>query len=70
MAKISIALLRAEFKGWEEMGKSLNAANGKNIPFGKYMIDKYSFIEKDLETETDTNKSMLILLKNHVQEIT
>ena len=69
MAKISMELLHKEQKSWGEMDESLKKAGGKNTPFGKYMQDKYAFREKDLENEPDTNSAMLIILKNHVEEI-
>ena len=69
MAKITMSLLRNEFKSWGLLDQSLTAAKGKSIPFGKYMSDKYKFAVKDLEDEIDSNKAMLIILKNHVQEI-
>jgi len=50
------------------MDKSLKKVKGKNIPFGKYMQDKYAFQEKDLDNEPDTNMAMLIIIKNHVEE--
>tara|TARA_R110001632_G_scaffold57209_1_gene139909 strand:- start:4157 stop:4354 length:198 start_codon:yes stop_codon:yes gene_type:complete len=64
-----MSLLRNEFKSWGLLDQSLTAAKGKSIPFGKYMSDKYKFAVKDLEDEIDSNKAMLIILKNHVQEI-
>lgn len=68
MAKISMQLLNSEHKSWLEMDKSLKKVKGKNIPFGKYMQDKYAFQEKDLDNEYDTNMAMLIIMKNHVEE--
>jgi hypothetical protein len=69
MAKISMELLHTERNLWGEMDESLKKAGGKKTPFGKYMQDKYAFREKDLENEPDTNRAMLIILKNHVEEI-
>ena len=68
MAKISMELLHSEQKSWGEINVSFKKAR-KNISFGKYMQDKYAFREKDLENEPDTNRAMLIILKNHVEEI-
>ena len=62
-------LLHSEQKSWSDIDVSLKKAGGKNISFGKYMQDKYAFKEKDLENEPDTNRAMLIILKNHVEEI-
>ena len=69
MAKISMELLHSEQKSWSDIDVSLKKAGGKNISFGNYMQDKYAFREKDLENEPDTNRAMLIILKNHVEEI-
>ena len=69
MAKISMELLHSEQKSWSDIDVSLKKAGGKNISFGKYMQDKYAFKEKNLENEPDNNRAMLIILKNHVEEI-
>jgi hypothetical protein len=62
-------LLNSEHKSWLELDKSITKAKGVNIPFGKYMQDKYVFKDKDLTDEHDTNMAMLIIIKNHVEGI-
>ena len=69
MAKISMELLQAEQNSWRLMDNALKTANGKNISFGRYMNDKYKMNSKALADEATESMAMLILLKDHVQEI-
>jgi hypothetical protein len=69
MAKISMELLQAEQNSWKLMDNALKDANGKSIHFGKYMNDKYAMNNDALSKETSESMAMLILLKDHVQEI-
>ena len=64
MAKITMSLLRNEFKSWGLLDQSLTAAKGKSIPFGKYMSDKYKFAVKDLED--DYIKESIALIKQRL----
>lgn len=69
MAKISMELLQAEQQSWKLLDNALKDAKGKNIPFGRYMNDKYLMNDDDLAGEISESFAMLILLKNHVKEI-
>jgi len=69
MAKISMELMQQEQKTWRTMNEALEKSNGYGIPFGKYMNDKYSFDDKELEEEESASMATLIILKKHVKEI-
>jgi hypothetical protein len=69
MAKISMELLHSEQASWKLLDNAIKDANGKNISFGRYMNDKYGMNNDDLAKETNESMAMLMLLKDHVQEI-
>jgi len=69
MAKISMELLQAEQNSWRLMDNALKSADGKSISFGRYMNDKYKMNSDELSNEVNESMAMLMLLKNHVQEI-
>jgi hypothetical protein len=69
MAKISMELLHSEQASWKLLENAIKDANGKNISFGRYMNDKYGMNNDDLAKETNESMAMLMLLKDHVQEI-
>lgn len=63
-------LLKIELDSWLGLKKSMDAVpNGKMTSFGKYMNDKYAFENKALSTEGDHNTALLLIMRDHVQEI-
>ena len=64
-------LLKNELDTWVQMKKSMadNVPKGKIIDFGKYMNSKYSFDSKTLANEADHNSALLLIMRDHVQEI-
>ena len=69
MAKISMELLHSEQASWKLLDNAIKDANGKNIYFGRYMNDKYGMNSDELAKEESESMAMLMLLKDHVQEI-
>ena len=71
MSKITMDLLKNELDTWVQMKKSMadNVPKGKIIDFGKYMNDKYSFKDAALNKEADQNTALLLIMRDHVQEI-
>lgn len=70
MSKITIALLKTELNSWLALKKSSEINQEENIQnFGKYMNNKYSFNNKTLSNEKDHNTALLLIMKDHVQEI-
>ena len=43
--------------------------NGKMTTFGKYMNDKYAFKNDTILNEADHNTALLLIMRDHVQEI-
>ena len=64
-------LLKNELDTWVQMKKSMadNVPKGKIIDFGKYMNNKYLFDNKTLANEADHNVALLLIMRDHVQEI-
>lgn len=63
-------LLKIELESWLELKKSMDAVpNGKMTTFGKYMNEKYVFNDKALPNEVDHNIALLLIMRDHVQEI-
>ncbi len=63
-------LLRIELDSWLELKKSMDSIpNGKMTDFGKYMNEKYVFNDKALLNEADHNSALLLIMRDHVQEI-
>ena len=70
MSKITMPLLKIELDSWLGLKKSMDAVpNGKMTNFGKYMDDKYAFNNKALLNEADHNTALLLIMRDHVQEI-
>ncbi len=46
-----------------------NVPKGNIANFGKYMNNKYSFKNNALSDEEDHNVAMLLIMRDHVQEI-
>ena len=65
-----MSLLKIELDSWLGLKKSMDAVpNGKMTSFGKYMNDKYAFANKALLNEADHNTALLLIMRDHVQEI-
>jgi len=63
-------LLKRELESWLGLKKSVDAVpNGKMSNFGKYMNDKYAFNDETLSNEADHNTALLLIMRDHVQEI-
>jgi len=63
-------LLKIELDSWLGLKKSMDAVpNGKMTSFGKYMNDKYAFGNDNLLNEADHNSALLLIMRDHVQEI-
>lgn len=64
-------LLKNELNTWVQMKKSMidNVPKGNIANFGKYMNNKYSFKNNTLSDEEDPNVAMLLIMRDHVQEI-
>ena len=70
MSKISMPLLKIELDSWLGLKKSMDAVPNSKMPnFGKYMDDKYIFKDDALSNETDHNTALLLIMRDHVQEI-
>jgi len=70
MSKISMPLLKIELDSWLGLKKSMDAVpNSKMSNFGKYMNDKYIFQDDTLSNEKDHNTALLLIMRDHVQEI-
>jgi hypothetical protein len=70
MSKISMPLLKIESDNWLGLKKSTDSVPNAKIPdFGKYMNDKYAFLNEALSNETDHNIALLLIMRDHVQEI-
>jgi hypothetical protein len=70
MSKITMPLLKIELDSWLGLKKSMDAVpNGKMTSFGKYMNDKYAFANDNLLNEADHNTALLLIMRDHVQEI-
>jgi len=70
MSKITMPLLKIELDSWLELKKSMDATpNGKMTSFGKYMNDRYAFKSDALLNEADHNTALLLIMRDHVQEI-
>jgi hypothetical protein len=70
MSKITMSLLRIELNSWLELKKSMDAIpDGKMTSFGKYMDNKYAFNDNTLHKEADHNTALLLIMRDHVQEI-
>jgi hypothetical protein len=70
MSKITMSLLKIELDSWLELKKSMNAIpNGKMTPFGKYINNKYAFNDDAVLNEADHNTALLLIMRDHVQEI-
>jgi hypothetical protein len=70
MSKITMSLLKMELDSWLELKKSMDAVpNGKMTTFGKYMNNKYAFKNDDILNEADHNTALLLIMRDHVQEI-
>lgn len=65
-----MSLLRIELNSWLELKKSMDAIpDGKMTSFGKYMDNKYAFNDNALHKEADHNTALLLIMRDHVQEI-
>lgn len=66
-----MSLLQSELTSWIEMKNSMeiNVPKGKVMGFGKYMNQKYSFRNDNLLNEADHNSALLLIMRDHVQEI-
>ncbi len=65
-----MSLLRIELNSWLELKKSMDAIpDGKMTSFGKYMDNKYAFNDNTLHKEADHNTALLLIMRDHVQEI-
>lgn len=65
-----MSLLKIELECWLNLKKSMDAIpDGKMTSFGKYMDNKYAFGNKAILTEADHNTALLLIMKDHVQEI-
>jgi len=71
MSKITMDLLKNELNTWVQMKKSMadNVPKGNIVNFGKYINSKYSFNSKALSDEEDHNVAVLLIMRDHVQEI-
>lgn len=65
-----MSLLKIELNSWLELKKSMDAIpNGKMTSFGKYINNKYAFNDNTLHKEADHNTALLLIMRDHVQEI-
>lgn len=66
-----MSLLKLELTSWIELKKSMdiNVPKGKISNFGKYMNDKYNFKNDSVFNEADHNIALLLIMRDHVQEI-
>lgn len=64
-------LLKIELDSWIKMKNSMeiNVPKGKVMGFGKYMNQKYSFKNDTILNEADHNTALLLIMRDHVQEI-
>lgn len=63
-------LLKIELDSWLGLKKSMDAVpEGKMTNFGKYMNEKYAFGNEALHNEGDHNTALLLIMRDHVQEI-
>jgi len=71
MSKITISLLQSELSSWIDMKNSMeiNVPKGKVMSFGTFMNQKYSFRDDNLLNEADHNSALLLIMRDHVQEI-
>jgi hypothetical protein len=70
MSKITMPLLKLELESWLNLKKSMDALpDGKMTNFGKYMNNKYAFNNETLHKEADHNTALLLIMRDHVQEI-
>jgi hypothetical protein len=70
MSKITMPLLKIELDSWLGLKKSMDAVpEGKMTNFGKYMNEKYAFKNEALSNEGDHNTALLLIMRDHVQEI-
>ena len=60
MPKLSITLVKKEYKSFKEQGEHKH--------FGPYMNTKFFLKDLKLQSEQDNNLALLRLLKDHVQE--
>lgn len=65
-----MSLLKTELDSWLDLKKSMDAVpDGKMTNFGKYMNQKYVFKNEALSNEGDHNTALLLIMRDHVQEI-
>lgn len=63
-------LLKIELDSWLGLKKSMDGIpDGKMTNFGKYMNNKYAFNNDTLHNEPDHNTALLLIMRDHVQEI-
>lgn len=65
-----MSLLKIELDSWLGLKKSMEIVpDGKMTNFGKYMNNKYAFANDVLHKEADHNTALLLIMRDHVQEI-
>lgn len=65
-----MSLLKIELDSWLNLKKSMDSVpDGKMTNFGKYMNEKYAFDDNNLLNEADHNSALLLIMRDHVQEI-
>jgi len=65
-----MSLLKIELDSWMQLKKSMDAVpDGKMISFGKYINNKYAFNDNAVLNEADHNTALLLIMRDHVQEI-
>jgi hypothetical protein len=70
MSKITMSIVRMELESWLKLKKSIDATpDAKITNFGKYMNEKYNFLNETLSNEANYSIALLLIVRNHVQEI-
>lgn len=66
-----MSLLQSELTSWIELKKNMetNVPKGKVYNFGAYMNKRYAFRDDNLLNEADHNAALLLIMRDHVQEI-
>ena len=68
MAKISMELLTREYKNYLKVKHSIDKTpNGKMTYSGKEMNRRYLFEDDVLDDETDHNRALMIIMRDHIE---
>lgn len=70
MAKISIELLKSEYKNYLKIKSSIDRTPyGKMTSFGKKMNKRYLFGDDLLSAEKDPDQAIMIIVQNHIEKL-